>query len=104
MNQYHCDFSYELYVEEMAEEVEEDPSILPKIEDSASTEWSGNERRTSIASGPTHEGYVRPASYLRWPQSRPMQPAQPETAIDSEQRRGLVGSIDLYSLPSWANW
>jgi hypothetical protein len=42
-----------------------------------------------------HEGFVQPSSYLRRPRglSRPMNPAKlPETAVDREQRRGLVNA------------
>lgn len=46
---------------------------------------------TSLPGRPGHEGFVQPASYLR-PRghSHPMTPAAPETAIDRDQRIGLV--------------
>ena len=46
---------------------------------------------TSLPVRPGHEGFVQPASYLR-PRghSHPMTPAAPETAIDRDQRIGLV--------------
>lgn len=39
-----------------------------------------------------HEGFVHPASYLRRPrgQSQPMAPARPESAVERDQRIGLV--------------
>jgi len=42
---------------------------------------------TSLPGNPGHEGFVTPASYLR---PHPMTPAAPETAIDRDQRVGLV--------------
>lgn len=38
------------------------------------------------------EGFVQPASYLRRPrgQSQPMPPAKPESAVERDQRVGLV--------------
>ena len=50
-------------------------------------------RRASI---PSREGFVQPASYLRRSRAlpRPMPPPkQPETAVDREQRQGLVSEI-----------
>ncbi|KAH8427234.1 AMP-activated serine/threonine-protein kinase regulatory subunit [Aspergillus melleus] len=49
-----------------------------------------------------HEGFVQPSSYLR-PRglSHPMAPAQPERAIDREERQGLV-SLSLFSFLSFA--
>lgn len=39
-----------------------------------------------------HERFVHPASYLRRPrgQSQPMAPAKPESAVERDQRIGLV--------------
>ena len=57
---------------------------------SSTTNDSQPPRKTSLSS---HEGFVQPASYLRRSRalSRPMPPPkQPETAVDREQRQGLV--------------
>lgn len=49
---------------------------------------------TSTTSPPPpvgHEGFVQPSSYLRpRAQSRPMTPAQPLSAVDRDQRYGVV--------------
>ena len=41
---------------------------------------------------PVHDGFVTPASYLRRPRghSKPMAPAEPESAVERDQRLGLV--------------
>ena len=88
----------------MAEEgVEEDPSKLPTASGEAGVAGDdGGEpatRRSGMTASSTttpaqagHEGFVQPSSYLRRPrgQSRPMPSAKPETAVDREQRKGLV--------------
>lgn len=47
---------------------------------------------TSLPIIPGHEGFVHPASYLRRPrgQSQPMAPAKAESAVERDQRIGLV--------------
>ena len=49
-----------------------------------------------------HEGFVQPRDYLR-PRghSHPMTPAAPETAIDRDQRVGLVCRLLLLHGPSY---
>ena len=41
------------------------------------------------------EGFVQPATYLRRPrgQSQPMAPAKPESAVERDQRVGLVSQV-----------
>ena len=64
---------------------------------------SGQEKRNGIVGAaptlmaslpaiPGHEGFVQPSSYLRRSRahSRPMTPAVQETAVDRDQRIGLV--------------
>ena len=65
-------------------------------EDSHTTPRAGGSSALSMASLPaasSHEGFVQPSSYLRRSRglSRPMTPARPETAVDRDQRIGLVG-------------
>jgi hypothetical protein len=56
-----------------------------------------HERKRSLpATALDCEGFVQPSSYLRRPRglSKPMSPAKPpETAVDRDQRRGLVSNI-----------
>ena len=58
---------------------------------------SGDLHDARQAGALTLEGFVQPSSYLRRGRgySRPMAPArQPESAVDREQRHGLVSGID----------
>ena len=53
------------------------------------------DKMASLPVVPGHEGFVQPASYLRSRgQSQPMTPAKPkpESAVDRDQRLGLVSS------------
>jgi hypothetical protein len=56
-----------------------------------------HERKRSLpATALDCEGFVQPSSYLRRSRglSKPMSPAKPpETAVDRDQRRGLVSNI-----------
>ena len=80
----------------MAEEGDGEPNRIPTIV--GAVDHDGPHRMTSPPAVPGHEmtlpvnAWVQPASYLRRPRglSRPMPPAKQETAVDREQRRGLV--------------
>ena len=74
----------------MAEVGDGEPNQIPTI--MGAVDNDGPLRMTSPPALPGHEGFVQPSSYLRRPRglSRPMPPAKQETAVDREQRRGLV--------------
>lgn len=54
-----------------------------------------------VIPGPTPEGFVHPSSYLRRPrgQSQPMTSPKPESAVERDQRIGLVSQAFLVRLP-----
>lgn len=86
----------------MSEEVEED--IVKPLTGFGSTDGGEPKRiMTSLpatAAGLGHDGFVQPSSYLRRPRgiSKPMPAPKVETAVDREQRKGLVCSADIYAL------
>ena len=60
--------------------------------DSQGTAKGASGMMTSLPVIPGHERFVHPASYLRRPrgQSQPMAPAKAESAVERDQRIGLV--------------
>ena len=86
----------------MADEAEEESNkLLPTAGTGGGGGGGGGEGFQKMASPPGepagHEGFVQPSSYLRRPrgQSRAMPPPAPklETAVDRDQRRGLVNAL-----------
>jgi hypothetical protein len=85
----------------MLDEAREDPGKLPTARlfggdagglPSRPTTSSLPAQGTGLA-GPDGPAFVQPSSYLRRPRglSRPMPPpSKPETAVDKDQRKGLV--------------
>jgi len=84
--------AHEWRFQSMSEEVEED-HVKPPTTGAGDT----HKRMTSLpvqVAGLGHDGFVQPSSYLRRPRgiSKPMPAPKVETAVDREQRKGLVCS------------
>lgn len=79
----------------MSEGVEEDQVKPPTA---TAARYTGGEPKNMASlpaqvAGLAHDGFVQPSSYLRRPRglSKPMPAPKVETAVDREQRKGLVG-------------
>lgn len=77
------------------------PTSSSASEQSVGSNSNGDLSRTQdgrVVAKAGHEGFVQPSSYLR-PQahSNPVMPAEPERAIDRDERLGLVSSSYFFA-------
>lgn len=81
----------------MSDEAEEDSNKLQTVDGEVGSD--GGRGPGKMASLPVRDLFVQPSSFLMRPRghSRPMPPTKPETAVEREQRRGLVLSLLLIS-------